>query len=165
MADDVVHAHVETETIRLVRTYPDHAPRQEDPGYKVFERAKARIKAAGKWHCVIANEDCSGPTSLHHDLIEFAYANDVDLGELNKLLGLHLTDDEFVAFINEPGQLEPLCFAHHMGPLAIHRIPAADWTIVRVHKAGVHPVEIVSAPKRATHAPGATPPHATDGGR
>jgi hypothetical protein len=137
-----VPAHEASETIHLDRFYPDHAPRAEDPNYHLFEQAKARLKRQGLWKCVVATEDCAGPISLHHSHFEFAYANAIDVDKVNELLGLHLDDASFQEFIEGPGNLEPLCFAHHMGLLAIHRIPTADWDTVRAHKAGLHPVQV-----------------------
>jgi hypothetical protein len=139
-------AHSASETIHLKRWYPDHAPRQEDPNYHLFEQTKARLKAQGLWKCVIATEDCAGPCSLHHSHFEFAYANEVDVDKANELLGLHLSDDEFAKWIEQEGNLEVLCFQHHMGDFAIHRIPAADWDIVRTHKTGETPIQVVKVP-------------------
>lgn len=141
----IVPAHDSTETIHLRRHYEAHHPREGDPNYHLFEEAKARIKAAGKWHCVIDNEDCGGEVTLHHSHVEFAYANSIDVDKLNELLGLHLTDDEFAQWIEEPGNLEVLCSQHHLPGqrFAIHSIPAADWDIVRAHKDGTVPVEVI----------------------
>lgn len=145
MTDEVVTpAHDQTETIHLLRHYEAHHPRSEDPNYHLFEEAKARMKRLGLWHCVIANSDCSGETQCHHDDIEFAYQNSIDVQALAKLLGLHLDDDSFAKFIEGPGNLEPLCLTHHMGRLAVHHIPAADWTTVRTRKDGLVPVEVVT---------------------
>lgn len=140
-----VPAHSQSETVHLLRHYEAHHPRAGDPNYHLFEQAKARIKAAGLWKCVIDNEDCSGEPTLHHSAVEFAYANSVDISRLNRLLGLHLTDASFAKWIEGVGNLEVLCAAHHLPGqrFAIHSIPAADWDIVRAHKAGMVPVEVV----------------------
>lgn len=145
----LVPAHDQAQTVHLLRHYEPHHARKGDPNYHLFEEAKARLKAAGKWHCVIGNEDCGGETTLHHSHAEFAYGPSVDVDRLNELLGLHLTDDEFARWIEEPGNLEVLCANHHLPGhrFAIHDIPAADWDIVRVHKKGLVPVEVVSAEK------------------
>ena len=136
-----VAAHDQHETIRLLRHYPDHGPRNGDPHYHLFEQTKARLKKHGLWKCVINTADCGGPISLHHSHFEFAYINDIDVPHAQELLGLHLSDEEFQEWIEEPGNLEPLCLRHHMGELAIHVIPTADWDIVRAHKPGTSPIQ------------------------
>ena len=135
-------AHDQRQVIHLLRHYEPHHPRQGDPYYHLFEQAKARLKRMGLWKCVINNEDCGGETTLHHSHIEFAYGPMVDLQRLNKLLGLHLDDEQYLKFIEEPSNLEVLCRNHHLpgGTVPIHEIPAADWDIVRVHKVGMAPV-------------------------
>lgn len=142
-----VPAHDQSETIHLRRHYEAHHPRKGDPNYHLFEEAKARIKAAGLWKCAIGNEDCAGEITMHHSHVEFAYGPSVDVNRLNKLLGLHLNDASFARWIEQPGNLEVLCANHHLPGhrFAIHSIPAADWDIVRVHKQGEVPVEVVTA--------------------
>lgn len=141
MPDDTVPAHDQSETIRLLRHYPEHGPRSGDPHYHLFEQTKSRLKQQGLWKCVIDTADCDGPISLHHSHFEFAYINDIAIPQAQALFGLHLTDEEFAQWIEGPGNLEPLCFKHHMGSLAIHLIPTADWDIVRAHKPGTTPIE------------------------
>jgi hypothetical protein len=135
-------AHQQTQTIRLTRAYPDHEPRAADPNYRLFETAKARMKASGQWRCAVNNADCAGGIQVHHSYIEFAYQNDVDVAALNEALGLHLADASFILWVESPGNLEPLCQAHHTGVLGVHLIPTADWEIVRVHKGGLAPIQV-----------------------
>ena len=130
---DIVKAHRQRTTVLLLREYRDHQPRQGDPHYRLFERSKRRIKAAGLWVCALADEDCMGPLQLHHEW-EWAYQNSVDLEKLNRWLGMHLDDEGFKEWIEQPGQLEVLCQAHHTGAYGVHFIPAADWPLVRVHR-------------------------------
>ena len=137
-----VPAHVQRTTVRLIRHYPDHQPRQDDPHYKLFEVTRQRMKRQGLLTCAIGDADCDGQIELHHSHFEFAYVNDVDLDAANKLLGLHLSDEEFAEFIEGPGNLEPLCKAHHTGVFGVHLIPVADWDIVRAHTAGTDPVQV-----------------------
>lgn len=144
-APAVVPAHDQAETIHLKRHYEAHHTRQGDPEYHLFEAAKKRLKEQGLWKCVIGNADCSGEISLHHSDVEFSYSPSVDLNALNRALGLHLSDADFAKWIEEPGNLEPLCMVHHLPGqrFAVHSIPYADWTIVRTHKVGTVPVEVV----------------------
>ena len=144
-----VPAHDQYETIYFHRHYEAHHQRKGDPYYHLFEEAKARLKKLGLWKCVIATADCNGQIQCHHDLIEFAYQNSIDLDMINKLLGLHLDDEGFRKFIEGPGNLEPLCLAHHQGRVAIHKIPAADWTTVRVHKDALIPIEVMTKPQKS----------------
>ena len=146
-----VPAHEQTETIHLRRHYTPHHSRRGDPDYPLFEKAKRRLKKLGLWHCIIGNEDCKGYPTLHHSLIEFAYGPSVDLDRINTLLGLHLDATSFKVFIEQPGNLEVLCQQHHLPGqrFAVHDIPHADWTIVRVHKAGLVPVEVWHPTKAA----------------
>jgi hypothetical protein len=137
-----VTAHTQTTTLHLLRHYPDHEPRADDPNYPAFERVRARLKAQGLLRCAVGNEDCSGGIQLHHSHVEFAYLNAVDVVALDYALGLDLTDEDLAAWIESPGNLEPLCQAHHVGILGVHCIPTADWDVVRAHKAGVLPVEV-----------------------
>jgi hypothetical protein len=137
-------AHKQTQTIRLLRAYPSHEPRAQDPNYAEFEQVRARLKAQGLLKCIVNNADCSGGPQLHHTHVEFAYQNAVDVPTLDKLLGLSLTDADFAQWVESPGNLEVLCEAHHVGILGIHMIPTADWDIVRVHLPGFNPVQVES---------------------
>ena len=133
--------HDQHETIRLLRHYPEHEPRAADPNYPAFEHIRSRLKAQGLLRCAVGNEDCAGGIQLHHAHVEFAYLNAVDVTALDVVLGLDLTDEDLAAWVESPGNLEPLCQAHHVGILGVHCIPSADWDVVRVHKAGVLPIE------------------------
>lgn len=139
-----VAAHEVHETIHLLRRWSPHHTRKGDPYYPLFEAAKRKIKAAGLWKCAISNADCAGPLTLHHEYVEFADQNSVDVDQLNTLLGLHLQGDEFQKWIESPGNLEVLCTQHHLPGqrFAVHTIPSADWTLVRVHSKGIIPVEV-----------------------
>jgi hypothetical protein len=136
-------AHDQHQRISLIRHYPDHQPRADDPNYHLFDQAKARIKRQGLWRCALDDADCDGQLELHHSHVEFAYANLIDIPRLDQALGLHLTDDtDFQAWIESPGNLEVLCKQHHTGVLGIHLIPTADWDTVRVHKTGADPIRV-----------------------
>jgi hypothetical protein len=134
-------AHDQHQTIQLLRHYPEHEPRKGDPNYAEFEHVRGRLKAQGLLRCAVGNEDCAGQMQLHHSSVEFAYINAIDVVALDVVLGLDLTDATFVQWVESPGNLEPLCQAHHVGILGVHCIPTADWDVVRAHKAGVLPVE------------------------
>ena len=81
------------ETLRL--WYPEHEPRERDPYYKLFHRAKARMKQLDVpcWRCDVHYADLvergapgTGQNPLaatqleaHHQDIEFSLANGVDI--------------------------------------------------------------------------------------
>ena len=74
----VTAAHDQMMTIHVETHVPDHAPREDDPHYHLFEQAKARLKRQGLWKCIIADELCGGEPELHHTYIEFSQINEVD---------------------------------------------------------------------------------------
>lgn len=56
-------AHDQRSTIHIVQHVAEHAPREGDPHYHLFERAKARIKRQGLWKCAIDDDLCGGQPS------------------------------------------------------------------------------------------------------
>lgn len=134
-----IAAHTEHLTLRLAVAYPAHEPRESDPHYRVFNETRERLKRLGKLRCWIDNADCSeSPVELHHDKVEFALANDVDVVRFDEAYGLHLKDDqEFLAFVEGEGNLLPLCAYHHRGHGGVHSLPYPLWVVQRYLKAGV----------------------------
>ena len=133
-------AHDAKLTLHLITHVPEHEPREGDPHYHLFEQAKARMKAQGLWVCVINDDLCSGQVELHHSEIEFSQIPNADWHRVNEALGLHLTsDDEFQAWVESPGNLEPLCAAHHRTHFGIHAIPEPLWKPFRYRKRGTAP--------------------------
>lgn len=134
-------------TLHLLAHIPEHAPRESDPHYRLFEQAKARLKRQGLFKCVIGDDLCSGPVELHHSWIEFSQINEVDPDKVAKALGLHFEDDEdFESWCQSPDNLEPLCAAHHRTHYGIHVVPGPLWNAVRFRKAGTPaPVEFIPA--------------------
>jgi hypothetical protein len=92
--DEQVAAHDQRLTLHLLTHVPDHAPRESDPHYHLFERAKARIKRQGLWKCAISDDLCGGEAALHHSHVEFSEINAVDSAKVERALGLHFEDDE-----------------------------------------------------------------------
>lgn len=130
-------AHDQRRTIHIVEHVPDHAPREGDPHYHLFEQAKTRIKRQGLWKCAINDDLCGGALALHHSHVEFSEINAVDPARIEKALGLHFADDEaFQAWVESPGNLEVLCANHHTSHYGIHVLPAALWEGLRWHRAG-----------------------------
>lgn len=140
-------AHDQAMTLHILSHIPDHAPREDDPHYHLFDQAKARLKKQGLWKCVIDDDLCSGPVELHHTWIEFSQINQADPDKVAKALGLHFDDDAaFEDWCQSPGNLEPLCAAHHRTHFGIHVLPGPLWEAVRFKKANAQaPAEFVAA--------------------
>jgi hypothetical protein len=135
-----VAAHRQAMTLHILSHIPDHAPREDDPHYHLFEQAKARLKRQGLWKCMIGDDMCDGQPELHHTWVEFSQINEVDPKKIEQALGLHFDDDEdFQAWAESPGNLEVLCVAHHRAHYGIHMIPGPLWEAIRFRKAGTEP--------------------------
>jgi hypothetical protein len=143
----VTAAHDQSLTLHLVTHVPDHAPREDDPHYRLFEQAKARLKRQGLWKCVIDDDLCGGGPELHHTHVEFSQINQVDEHKLEQALGLHFeTDEDFQRWAESPGNLEVLCANHHRTHFGIHVVPGPLWEALRFRKAGSAPAaEFVAA--------------------
>lgn len=129
-------AHDQTVTLHIVEHYPAHEPRENDPHYAAFHRARERMKRAGLLRCVIAGCTFPGPIELHHSHVEFALQNGVDIGKLDEAYGLHLDEASFADWINSPANLEALCPQHHRGALGVHCLPGPVWEPLRVWRSG-----------------------------
>ena len=133
----VTAAHDQMMTIHVETHVPDHAPREDDPHYHLFEQAKARLKRQGLWKCIIADELCGGEPELHHTYIEFSQINEVDPKKVQESLGLHFdNDEEFQKWAESPGNLEVLCANHHRTHYGIHVIPGPLWEALRFRMVG-----------------------------
>jgi hypothetical protein len=152
--NEVVHAHDQMLTLHLLQHVEDHAPRESDPHYHLFEAAKRRLKQQGLWKCVINDELCGGQPELHHSWIEFSEIPSTDYHKVEKALGLHFEDDEdFQRWCEQPGNLEVLCSNHHRTRYGIHVLPEPLWQAVRFHKNGVDaPARFVPAREAAKEA-------------
>jgi hypothetical protein len=138
--DRVVAAHEQTETLHIVTSIPDHAPRETDPHHRLFMQAKARLKRQGLWKCILDDHASAGVPELHHSHLEFSQINAFDFAKVNEALGLHLGDDEaFQQWAESPGNLEVLCSAHHRTALGVHVLPGPLWEPMRFRKAGLEP--------------------------
>jgi hypothetical protein len=132
--------HDQPLTLHILTHIPEHAPRQGDPHYNLFEQAKARIKKQGLWQCAINDDLCGGQLELHHSHVEFSQANAVDPNKIAAAFGLHFeTDEDFQQWIESPGNLEVLCANHHRTHYGVHVIPSALWETLRWHRAGTKP--------------------------
>jgi hypothetical protein len=136
----VTAAHEQAMTLHVVASIPDHAPREDDPHYHLFELAKARLKRQGLWRCILSDDYCAGVPELHHSHLEFSQISASDFRKVNEALGLHLaSDDEFQEWAEKPGNLEVLCTNHHRSHLGVHVLPGPLWEPIRYRKAGLEP--------------------------
>lgn len=147
MSDGIVRAHDQMMTYFIKQHVEDHAPRDGDPHYRLFEAAKHRLKKQGLWKCVIDDELCGGQPELHHSYVEFSEIPSTDYHKVEKLLGLHFeSDEEFQSWCEQPGNLEVLCENHHRTHYGIHVLPEPLWQAVRFHKQGLPaPAEHITA--------------------
>ena len=143
----VVSAHNQMLTLHLQQHVEDHAPREDDPHYHLFEAAKRRLKKTGMWKCIIDDELCGGRPELHHSHVEQSEIPLVDPEKIEKAFGLHFeTDEDFQAWVQGPGNLEVLCSNHHRTRFGIHVLPAPLWEAVRYHREGMEaPAEFIPA--------------------
>jgi hypothetical protein len=139
--------HDQMMTVHILTHVPEHAPREDDPHYHLFEQAKARLKRQKMWKCIIDDDLCEGEPELHHTHVEFSQINQVDEKKIQEALGLHFeSDEEFQVWAESPGNLEVLCANHHRAHYGIHVIPGPLWEALRFHKTGTGPAaEFVAA--------------------
>lgn len=124
-------AHEGEVTIRFIERWPAHEPREKDPHYKLFHRAKERLKRQGLLKCNVESDYHYGGIELHHDKVEYAHIGDIDLEKFNHAYGLHLSDEEFAEWVEQEGNLEPLCVLHHRGQEGVHSLPTPEWNVLR----------------------------------
>lgn len=137
-------SHSEPVKIQFVEMWPPHEPREKDPNYKYFHQAHDRIKKAGLLKCNVLSSEHYGQIELHHDKVEYAHINDIDINKFNQLYGLHLDDKDFQRYVEEEGNLEPLCMEHHRGIRGVHSLPEPVWRVLRVSKDD-HPIAQVDS--------------------
>jgi hypothetical protein len=152
----VTVAHQQALTLHMLTHIPTHHPRENDPHYHLFERAKARLKRQGLWTCVINDDLCEGNPELHHTHVEFSQINSVDPKVIEKQLGLHFdSDEDFQEWVESPGNLEVLCANHHRAHYGIHVIPGPLWEAVRFRRKGsLAAAEFISAADAKDAKPG-----------
>jgi hypothetical protein len=150
--EHIVKAHDQMLTLHISQHVEDHAPRENDPHYALFEQAKRRLKKAGLWKCIIDDELCGGHPELHHSYVEFSEIESIDPKKVERLLGLHFEDEEsFRNWAQSPGNLEVLCTNHHRSRYGVHVLPEPLWLAVRLKKSGMEaPAHFIPAKELAT---------------
>ncbi len=129
-------AHDQRTTVRLLEHFPPHETRKGDPYYFTFEAMKRRAKKAGLDKCAVCGAQ---PVEWHHTYVEFALQNGIDVQKLNEVYGLHLDDESFKAWVESPGNAEPLCVRHHRGSEAVHSLPEPVWNAIRTWRDDLPP--------------------------
>lgn len=143
----MIAAHDQLMTLHLKQHVEEHAPRENDPHYHLFEQAKARLKRQGLWKCILNDDLCDGVPELHHSVIEFSEIGTTDPHKIEQAFGLHFENDEdFQAWAESPGNLEVLCTAHHRARYGIHQLPEPLWLAIRFKRAdAAAPAEFIPA--------------------
>jgi hypothetical protein len=152
MTDTTTETPAHTQIVHLTCEVeiPGHLPRESDPHYRLFQQARARMAKLGLLKCQHcgALDTAAAPTELHHGMLEFCLVNAVDPAKLVEqhpecfpdLHGAAITDDEFQAFVEGPGNLVPLCKTCHTGDEGIHRIVYPWWQPLAWLRDPAHPI-------------------------
>jgi len=156
----LVAAHTQMQTLHLAVHIEEHAPREADPHYRLFEQAKARLKRQGLWACVVGDELCAGGPELHHSVVEFSQITAADPDKVGRMLGLHFADDaDFQRWVESAANLEVLCVNHHRSHYGVHLLPEPLWLAVRTKRAGAAaPAEFIAASALGAGGARAQPP-------
>lgn len=123
-------AHDQKVTHAYTVHYPAHPPREDDPHYADFHAFRERTKATAK--CAIGEHrddfsECHGQLEVHHDVIEFALQNRVDLKWLEKDYPGISNPDQVGAWVESDRNLKWLCEWHHRGHGGVHVASASDF--------------------------------------
>lgn len=138
----MIDKHDQRTTNHYVIHYPEHAPREGDPNYALFNAYHRKHHATavcdmgrrlGLDQCATAQ---GGPMldqpghpgiELHHKIIEFATINMVDLVAFAKDHPAVNTLELLQAWAETAENFTWYCAKHHRGVGGIHHAAAADW--------------------------------------
>lgn len=129
-----VPAHDQRVTHSYTVRYPAHEPRETDPHRGDFEEYKRRRREDGTYTCDFAirhragdTDECdlTRPLECHHQHIEFALQNGVDLALLERDYP-GVSQAGIGAWLDSADNLELLCVFHHRGHAGVHVASAAD---------------------------------------
>lgn len=136
-----VSAHEQKTTLHVIEFFPAHEPRESDPHYHAFLAVRARLKALGKLRCWVCG--AMEHVELHHNVVEFALANGVDLAKFaDKFPEFKMAwadRESFLAWVESEGNLLPLCKLHHTGAQGIHVLPYPAWRALAIWRDGLEP--------------------------
>lgn len=151
-ADAVPPAHFERRTLHEVVAYPPHAPREEDPHYRVFHHAQHRLiheLGVGCWiggatlaqiHAGLPpGHRCAGAKQLeaHHSIAEFSGLPETDWRKVAAdfpQAGIH-SEEDWLNYAESEGGLMILCDVHHRSAnRGIHSVTYPAWLLDRYAK-------------------------------
>jgi len=141
---EITPAHKQAFTHRYFVSYPDHAPRQDDPNYTDFNAYHTRTRPTARCSlgATVGFDQCKdaqgnpapAPTAgeqpgleLHHAHIEFALENEVDLSLLEADYPGVSNPSEVGAWVESAANLIWLCAWHHRGAGGVHNASASDY--------------------------------------
>lgn len=123
MSKHMVPAHDDIRKLVEVIHYEDHESRTESAEFK---RVKQHFHETGA-KCWIDNGYCEGQIEIHHNVIEYSAATEVDWEKVKAVHGFDHVDDE--------KQMLPLCEKHHRGiGTGIHMITYPAWQLQKYIK-------------------------------
>lgn len=139
-----VGEHEQSTTLKVIEFFPAHEPRESDPHYHAFVAVRSRLAALGRLKCWVCGKDQAAagqPIELHHNIVEFALANGIDLTrfaeKFPEFKATWNSEEEFLAWVESEGNLLPLCKLHHTGAQGIHCLPYPVWRALAIWKDGL----------------------------
>jgi hypothetical protein len=136
MTNADVPAHSQKFTHSYIVTYPEHAPRADDPHHADFEAWKRKRKATNTYYCDFANDHRGGDTSecdnthpleAHHSQIELAMLNEIDFTLLEQKYPGISNPDVAGAWIDSDANLTLYCRTHHRAHPGVHSATYSDF--------------------------------------
>jgi hypothetical protein len=131
----IVAAHDQVFSHTYLVHYPSHDPRANDPHKHDFDEWKRRRKASDTYYCDFAHDHRNGDTSecttgrpleAHHNLVELAMLNEVDLTLLEHDFP-GISKQEIGEWIDQDHNLTLLCINHHRSPMGVHTASYSDF--------------------------------------
>jgi hypothetical protein len=112
--------------------YPPHDPRKASAEYSRTHHHLIYVMDEPCWICGI-RRSTGGAMETHHDELEWAAANGVDLGLVTKDFPTIMADREKLRdWLDSEGNMLVLCAVHHRGArTGIHTISYPAWKLQR----------------------------------
>lgn len=115
----------ETDIVREIVDIIHYENRDERTESSLFRKNKEWFKENGV-KCFIDNGECEGQIEIHHKVIEYATANEVDWDKIEKEYGFRDVDDI--------KNLMPICKKHHTGKgTGIHSMSYPAWILQKYY--------------------------------
>lgn len=127
----VTPAHDQHQTASYDAHYPDHAPREGDPHYHLFNAYHRKHRATAR--CWVGErigfEHCAPPPlELHHAHLEFAVQNAATWEAVAKDYPAVTDVESLDAWVESEPNFRWLCAHHHRSPQAgAHHVSHSDW--------------------------------------